>query len=52
MRFGYHRWHRGYGDYDRYYDGYGDYGDYFDAGYYTPWNDWQSRAWAAQSYFD
>jgi hypothetical protein len=53
MRFGFHhRWHRGYDDYDRYYGGYGDYGDYYDAGYYTPWNDWQSRTWAIQSYMD
>lgn len=53
MRFRFHhRWHRGYDDYDRYYGGYGDYGDYYDAGYYTPWNDWQSRTWAIQSYMD
>lgn len=53
MRFRFHhRWHRGYYDYDRYYGGYGDYGDYYDAGYYTPWNDWQSRTWAIQSYMD
>jgi hypothetical protein len=39
MRFAFrHHWHRNY--YDR---GYG--------GYYSPWNDYQSRAWAANSYY-
>ena len=46
MRFAFHhRWHRGYDDYDRY-------GEDYDAGDYTPWNDWQSRSWAIQSYMD
>jgi len=38
MRFAFgHRWHRGWGR------GYG--------GYYSPWNDYQSRYWADNAYY-
>ncbi|HEX3610737.1 MAG TPA: hypothetical protein VHU88_03535 [Sporichthyaceae bacterium] len=39
MRFAFrHHWYRNYYD-----GGYG--------GYYSPWNDYQSRAWASNSYY-